>query len=306
MTTTAIFVRHAPAAHHAALEAMGDLAERIEALCERARSAWPGVAFDAARFVAHVAERLPVEDAPEEALAKMHVEDLWLACAVLGGDDAAARALREACVPRMRAALAASGLGDRAEEVTEQVVAELVIPGADGRPPLARFRGAGNLAAWVKVIALRTARHARSRGQRERPAGDELVLERVSDELDPELGRLKDAYRHAFKLAFQEALAALGSRERAVLRYELVGGLNIDRIGTIFGVHRATVARWRTAARDELFEGTRRSMRAHLDISEVELDSVMRLIESRLDASLTRLLRAEASAEDGDDGRNRR
>jgi RNA polymerase sigma-70 factor (ECF subfamily) len=75
-------------------------------------------------------------------------------------------------------------------------------------------------------------------------------------------------------------------------------GLNIDAIGVLFGVHRATVARWRSDARTALFEGTRRVFRAELDLSAGEFASVMRLIDSQLEVSLPRLLEGDETGTD--------
>ncbi|MCC6553075.1 MAG: transcriptional regulator [Polyangiaceae bacterium] len=292
-TTTATFLDHLPPELRGAFERLGDLDRRLGALLARARTAWPEVVLDEAALLSHVAARVPSGASPGEALDHLRIEDLALACAVLGGDAEAARRLRTACLPKITAALAATGQAAAAEEVAQQVLSELVLPGKGGQPLLAGYRGTGDLVAWVKVIALRTARHGKKRGERERPAGDDPVFERLTGDLDPELDHFKAIYREAFKTAFEEAFATLDERERGVLRYEVAGGLNIDRIGAIYGVHRATVARWRTAARDKLLAQTRRSMRRGLGISDTELDSVMRLIESRLDVSLSRLLRDE-------------
>ncbi|WP_395812894.1 sigma factor-like helix-turn-helix DNA-binding protein [Archangium minus] len=54
-----------------------------------------------------------------------------------------------------------------------------------------------------------------------------------------------------------EALAALPSRERTVLRLHLVEGLSLERIGTVYRTHKSTVSRWLARAREEVLAGTR-------------------------------------------------
>jgi len=49
-------------------------------------------------------------------------------------------------------------------------------------------------------------------------------------------------------------------RERTLLRMPLVDRLNIDRLGVIYRVNRATVARWLVAIRRRLFEEVRREL----------------------------------------------
>ena len=61
-------------------------------------------------------------------------------------------------------------------------------------------------------------------------------------------------------------------------------------------MHRSTVARWRADARDKLLAGTRRFFREQVRVSAGEFDSILRLIGSQLDVSLSRLLEVGAEA----------
>lgn len=67
-------------------------------------------------------------------------------------------------------------------------------------------------------------------------------------------GQLKEA----FQLAFRDAVNALTSRERNLLRYHYLSDLSIDQIGTLYHVHRATAARWVAQARERLISDTRK------------------------------------------------
>jgi RNA polymerase sigma-70 factor, ECF subfamily len=77
----------------------------------------------------------------------------------------------------------------------------------------------------------------------------------------------------------------------ALLRYNVLEGLNIEEIGKIYGVHRATVARWITAARESILGRTRDELERRFGITAVEIDSIVRLVQSRLDVSMERVLR---------------
>ncbi len=90
-------------------------------------------------------------------------------------------------------------------------------------------------------------------------------------------------------MAFREALGALPSRSRAVLRHHYVQGESIDVIARRYGVHRSTAARWVASARQLLVTETRRRVRETLHIPERELDSLMDLVASRIDVSLNQL-----------------
>ena len=108
---------------------------------------------------------------------------------------------------------------------------------------------------------------------------------------DPLLAQLKDRYREEFRIAFAEAAAKLTDRERTLLRYRFFDGLSIDEIGVLYRAHRATVARWIAAIRENLFETTRAVLTERLSITQSEVDSVLRLIDSQLEISIEAMLR---------------
>ena len=111
---------------------------------------------------------------------------------------------------------------------------------------------------------------------------------------------IRQLYRGEFKTAFTGAMRSLESRERNILRMYLVDGLNIDQIGKVYGVHRATVARWIARSREKLLSETRRRLLGVLRMSEARFDSLMVIVRSHLDLSLERLL--EASQEGSEPG----
>lgn len=86
------------------------------------------------------------------------------------------------------------------------------------------------------------------------------------------------------------ALASLSEELRALLRYSLLDGWNVDRIGALYGVHRATAARRVAVARDQLADAIRKDLSSRLSIPVDEVDSVVRLVQSRIDVSLSRIL----------------
>jgi RNA polymerase sigma-70 factor (ECF subfamily) len=93
----------------------------------------------------------------------------------------------------------------------------------------------------------------------------------------------------------RSALARLDARSRALLRYQLIDGWSIDQVGKLYGVHRATAARWLADARQVLGDAIRSELATRLQISTHEVDSIVRLVQSRVDMSLDRLLVPEAS-----------
>lgn len=75
---------------------------------------------------------------------------------------------------------------------------------------------------------------------------------------------LKQLYRGEFRVAFDAALETLTPRERNLLRHQFVDHLNLDQIGALYQVHRATAWRWLTRAHKWVFDHTREAMMQQL------------------------------------------
>jgi len=77
-----------------------------------------------------------------------------------------------------------------------------------------------------------------------------------------------------------------------VLRLHLVERLGIDAIARACTVHRATVARWITRAKETLAARVRDRLFARWRVDEGSLPAFAALLDSQLDLSLERLLAA--------------
>ena len=168
-----------------------------------------------------------------------------------------------------------------------------LLVGENAGPRLAMYSGRGPLRAWVGVVAARTALMMRRAQPREVLSDDDWAeaLSMISTS-NPELELLKRQYAAAFTRAFRDAVAGLEPRQRAALRMSFVDGLSIDEIGEIYGVHRATTARWIARACDVLFETTRALLAERLELSQTELDRMTSLVRSQLDVTVSQLLPA--------------
>jgi RNA polymerase sigma-70 factor (ECF subfamily) len=121
------------------------------------------------------------------------------------------------------------------------------------------------------------------------------VFDRMLPIDDPELSILRAQYRDTVDAALRAALVGLDARARALLRYQLLDGWSIDQVGKLYGVHRATAARWLADARAALGDAIRTELASRLRIAASEVDSIVRLVQSRVDMSLDRLLVTDAS-----------
>jgi RNA polymerase sigma-70 factor (ECF subfamily) len=113
--------------------------------------------------------------------------------------------------------------------------------------------------------------------------------------VDPELDYLKLRYRGAYQEALEAGLASLPDRDALLLKLHYLDGLNIDRIGALYGMHRSTVARWRANVRRRVLESTREQLHRRLSLSESEFDSLLAVVRSQLIVSLRGALARPAS-----------
>jgi RNA polymerase sigma-70 factor (ECF subfamily) len=269
--------------------ARGVVATAWQAMLDTARAAWPDVRIDAVQLVEFIAQRLAGADLAA-ALATAPAADLVLAAAC-AAQEPTAHAAFDAVLSEVDAAGASTRAPRDLVDDVKQLIRVQLLVARDGKPPgIAGYRGKGPLRGWVRITATRELiRHQRKRA-RETPS-DRPLDEALGDAGDPLLSQLKAEYRTEFATALREAITELSAEDRTLLRQQIVDQLSIDEIGAAFGVHRATAARWLQRARGALVAATRGRLAVRLKVSVDEIDSVIRLVQSQLDASMIRYLR---------------
>jgi RNA polymerase sigma-70 factor (ECF subfamily) len=265
---------------------MPDAAAIVDVLAA-ARDAWPGVEVDAASFAAHL-ERIGCTG---DELGRRRGTDLYLACACAAGDTAAIAAFEAAFFPEVKRAAARTRSQAHNIAEVEQRMRRVLFVAEPGRPAaIAEYAGRGGLRGWVKVIATRELLHLARRGKREVGVDDASLFDALASASDPELGYIRELYREAATRALRSALEALTDHDRSLLRYVVLDGFTVDQLGVLLGVHRATAARRVARIRESILERTRSGLATALGIADAELDSVIRLVSSRVDVSLDRIL----------------
>jgi RNA polymerase sigma-70 factor (ECF subfamily) len=190
------------------------------------------------------------------------------------------------------------------DEVRQRVRERLLIVQPNAATRIESYAGEGKLDGLVLVTATRIAvdllRARAANNNKAAPLADELVQDGTADWLgidaksDPTLAAMKREALVAFKRAFETAVSQLEARERNLLRQHHLQGVSLDQLATVYQVHRATVVRWLALARDRVLEQTRKQLAISLSVDRRELDDVLALLESRLDASVERLLRSQS------------
>lgn len=278
-------------------ERQAELEQRAEAigamlstLCDQAIAVHPELGVSRGDLAAALAARLPDDVDIELGLTRLHVADILLAVACAGGDSAAIDAFQ----PMLEATVNAAARSVRApadigDEVTQRLREVLLVGDAKKGPRITNYAGRGDLGGFLRISAVRECLRQLRRRKRDVGSSDD-VFELLAPETDPVLEQLKAAYSPHFNDCFAGAVARLEPRERSVLRYQVIERLSIDEIGTVYGVHRSTAARWLERARTHIAELTEEMLADRLSLDINDVASVIRLVRSQLDVTLERLL----------------
>jgi RNA polymerase sigma-70 factor, ECF subfamily len=258
-----------------------------EELKAAATAHWPSPWVEQGAFAEYVADRAgDGADLTEETVAA-----LYLACACVHGVAPAVKVFDAEYLPQAQRVAARAGLSaDQVAELLQSLREHLLVGRVGGSPKLREYRGKGDLRGWLRVTATRAALRVRKKAAGARMDSEDAGLEARATDDDPELSYMKALYREAFRAAFKAAVLALDPKEKLVLHQHTVLGLSIDDVGAKHGVHRATAARWVQSAREKLLTGVRRELAREVNVSPKELNSILKLVQSRFDMTMRRLL----------------
>lgn len=268
-----------------------ELAAALDAALDACAAAHPEIALDPIGLAGHLGGRARGAGTPASGPALI---DLHLAYAAAHRDPPAVARFERDALPAATAALRALGVAAEAiDEAVQRVRAKLLVGDGEHGPRLLDYRGEGRLRAWVRVVAIREQLMAQRGRRHETPLGD-AVLAAVPDPTDdPAMAFLRHHYRKDLAAALATAIAALDARDRTLLRYSLVDGLDLGEIGAIYRTHKSTISRWLARARTRLWSATRDALTGPGGFDAAELESLVRAVRSGLDLSFERLL-AEA------------
>lgn len=256
----------------------------LEAAFRAAAAEWPTVQLAPEAFFEHLARHLPEGLPLAAALHQTNSNDLYLACACALGDEHAIAAFESHCLSVVESAVARAS-SDMVAEI-KQRIRQRALTADSGPPRIAAFSGRGNLRGWVRVMATRESIQLAQRHRREVMTDDEELLHAFVTPGDSELDLAKKQYCDEFTRAFDVALRSLPARDQTLLRQHVLDGLTIDQLGALYHVHRATAARSLERARQALLAATRQQMMGKLRVRSSELDSILRLIRSKIKVSL--------------------
>lgn len=264
--------------------------DAITALIEQARDdaqrQWPELVTDATAVGAWLGGRVDAAAGPATA-ETLELASLVLTYACAHALPGALKAFRACHGADVDSALRRLGLDDSAAQDVRQVVwGKLFVAGSE---KIRAYNGRGPLGGWVRAVAVR---QAISMGRRRAPldlAGQDLPAQ-LPALSDPEREYLQGRYGDAVRAALHHAVSQLAAEDRNLLRFRFADGLTLDELARVFDVHRATVARRLAKARSEVRRAALQNLRAELNADPSEIASVVRLVRSQLDLSISGLL----------------
>lgn len=176
------------------------------------------------------------------------------------------------------------------EGLLRRSLEHLLVEEGHARRKLLSYAGEGALAHFVATTAARLfameQRSEASRQAREQAFGPAVAPGPASAER--QLARKQQA--QLFERAFTAALDTLSTKDRALLRLNLVEGVTQEKLAQAHGVSRNTMMRWLLDARAALAAATRAGLAQDVT-DDSAVDPLLRSLASDVDVSLDRLLR---------------
>lgn len=267
--------------------------ERLAEGLSQIRARWPAAPAVDHAFVTYFAERLGRQRDLATAITRLRLDDLFLAWWSGCGDPRGITAFESTYSDDLRRVVQRFRRLP-ADELHQLLRIKLFVGNGTTPPRIFAYSGFGFLQNWLRVTAARTlvdvARADQGRRYTEELDDAEFVRI-VPPSGDPRDAQQRAELRIALKHAFAVAVANLSPRQRTFLRHVSVDRLTLDQVAALYRIHRATVARTLAAARERLLGDTRAGVVAALGIESDQMTSALGLLDSRLELSLSRVLR---------------
>lgn len=270
---------------------------------EQSVALWPKIRLPFEAFVAFVQQRCEEGSLPHDALAGLHIGDLYLTAACLGGDREAHAIFLQLCNEIQPSS--SGSLRLETSDISQMLFQRMLLPDDAEPARLLQYTGKGALKSWLRVASVRL-RATLSRKKMPDVVDSEVIESlMLAAEGSPETSLVTLHCGDDVKKALAKVIAQMPSRARNVLRMSLSEGLSIDAIGEAYDVHRATAARWLTDIRESVSAGLRTELKNELALSTLDAQSVLREALDKLDATLLRHLKKQLDEHDDEERASR-
>jgi RNA polymerase sigma-70 factor (ECF subfamily) len=247
------------------------------------RTAWPKVDLSERDLAAY----LSAGGIQPQALQE-HGADLCLTAACVARIPAALASFDARFLSRVNQYLARMHLClDLVDDIRQRLRIRMIGP----EMKISSYTGMAPLDRWLRLACVRLALDViESEARHVRPERDDELLQRVAGSDNPEFNAIRARYAGMIQAELRQAIDGLDTRDKTILRLHFVEGLNIEGIGKIYGVHRATAARWIAGIRTQLLECLRQRLHVEIGATSSEFASLIACVNHELAVSITRLL----------------
>jgi RNA polymerase sigma-70 factor (ECF subfamily) len=276
--------------HGIVLTPSPELDAAVVEFLQRARGAWPDVHVSDEALLRHLGSRISTDEDPIAQLATLHAGDMYLACGCALGDARAIAAFERVYVSQISAYLSrADALAGFTNDVKQAVRERILVARDSLLPRIESYNGRGPLGGWLRIVTTRIAADLRRAQQHDsqRVEGPPPMAQP-----NPEVAYLKQRYGVEFERALGEAFGQLTAKDQNLLRLHYVDGLAPSAIAPMYGVSTRTVQRWLGAVQKGILADVRRILGARLKVPTHELDSLLGLVQSQLDISFHKFMKA--------------
>jgi RNA polymerase sigma-70 factor, ECF subfamily len=277
----------------AATSPKGQLRVALATATKSAAAAWPDVHIPAEHFVGYLAERADATLAPLEAIERLALADLYLACGCARGDAAAIEPFVTTYGPKLRAGLTRL---DPTPAFVDEVMTELH-EALLGGGKITQYRGRAPLEVWLNASA---ARRALTHKGLAKPFDDLAEIAAAERSGAPANDHLRLRYPNGFGQAITDgvtqALAQLTTDDRQLLRAHLVDDFPLRKLAHIRGVNVNTIARALATARASIRDQIRATLAARNDLPPEDITAVVDALFTRVNQGLVATLRSSPRA----------
>jgi RNA polymerase sigma-70 factor len=269
------------------------LEDHLVQVVAAARARWSDVDVSTEVFLRHLASKLDSGADLALATSQLNTSDLYLAVGCTSGLAEAQRAFEANFFPDVDAIVRRTrNTGIDADEI-RQLLREKLFLADEGPNKLASYSGKGDLRGWFRVVATRTLLSAIRSASKERGRSSDDELLNLPAPGGSEMDHMRRYYAEELRAVFPEALAALSSADRRLLRQRYLDGLTHDEMATLNRIHRATVKRHLLLAQKALRGALRTLLMKRLGLTTAEFESILRTVRDEFHVTLRRLLVTE-------------
>ncbi len=189
---------------------------------------------------------------------------------------------------------------DFVDEVRQRVLELLFVGSGTSGPRIAQYKGQGPLAIWLRTTSKRVALRLGSAGATPRFVSEDALADELAEACDQELALLRAHYGSLFRDALVAALRELPQRERMLLQLSFVAGMSTVRIAKMYHVNQSTISRQLQLAAHRTFDTAKSKLRAELGVVSQELESILAIVRSHIEMTLSCLEEVSGSESAGD------